>query len=536
MTDVIDIAVIGAGGGGLTAAIVAAQQGRKLVLLEASNSVGGTYAYSTGLIWAPATSRAREMGYLDSPEDGVTHVNYLSAGRNDEAITTAYMNSVVVALDYLAEHGVPYEVVRSFPDYYAEAPGGRFDGRYLASPVFDTRTLPKAWSDVLVRSPIYARMPTSWPEIQGWGGYGTVARWDHSLLEQRKSDGWVGFGTATIGFLLRAALQADVDIRLEHRLSGLERTAEGWLITVTTPDGEVNMVARNVILATGAYDWNRRLQGFFDPHPPAVPAGIPTVDGEPILLALEAGASFASISGQILVPALSVPGEEFNGKPLRRLFVREPAFPGGLVVNTAGKRIADESFYRDLVSSINHLDAKTQQYLNRECYFVFDQEWKDKYWLGSVPPGAVPEWLKSADNSEGLAAILGIDAEQFAETLSSYNTHASLGEDPEFGRGTTAYGLNNGDADVTPNRCLRPLEGRLYAIQLELTSVGGRSGLRFDNHGRVLDWRDRPMDGLYAVGNTGAALVEGLWYNSGIANGRAMAFGYEAALHAAGRR
>lgn len=532
--ETLDIAVIGAGGAGLTAAIEARRADRTTALFEASSFIGGTFAYSTGLIWAPATSRALAQGFPDTPEEGAAHIDHLSAGRNDPVLTRAFAERVGPALDYLAgECGVPYEVVRTYPDYYAEAPSGRMEGRYLASPVFDTKTLPDEWADRLVRSPIYDRMPTSWPEVQSWGGFGTIARWDHDLLARRRAEGWVGFGTATVGWLLSSALSTGVDIRLESPLTGLRRQGDEWELTIGRGADVTPVLARSVVLATGAYDWNPRMQSWFDPYPPAAPAGMPSVDGEAILLALEAGASFSSLSGQILVPALSIPGETFNGQPLRRLFVREPAFPGSLVVNAEGRRFADESFYRDLVSGINHLDAKTQQYVNHRAWFVFDQAWKDKYWLGSVAPGVVPDWLVSADSALELAQTLGVDQDGFVQTLTRYNEHARTGEDPDFARGSTAYGRNNGDRDVEPNPCLRPLEGRLYAIQLELTTVGGRGGLRFDENARVLDWRDRPIPGLYAAGNAGAALIEGYWYNSGIANARAFTFGLAAARHAA---
>lgn len=533
MSATIDIAVIGAGGAGLAAAVCARRRGLRVAVYEASGMVGGTFAYSTGLTWAPGVAKAAEHG--DSVEAAIDHVNHLAAGHNDPAITRAFMEAVGPAVDELAEAGVPYDVIPGYPDYYAESPNGTMAGRYLASPVFDTRTLPREWDDALLRSPIYERSPTSWPELQGWGGYGTIDRWDHALLAQRRAEGWVGFGTATAGYLLRCALESGAEILLEHRLTGLARTGEGWSVSFDTADGRVEATARNVLLATGAYDWSRRMQQMFDPHPPANPAGMPTVDGEAITLALEAGASFAPVNGEILVPAVSIPGEAFNGKPLWRLFVREPAFPGGLIVNGAGRRFADESFYRHVVSGMNALDAKTQQYPNKDAYFVFDQAWKDKYWLGSVAPGQAPDWLVRADAPEALAAELGIEPGALAATLDRYNEHAAAGEDPDFGRGTMAYGRNNGDRDNLPNPCLRPLRGRLYAFRLELATLGGRGGLRFDGSARVLDWRDRPIPGLYCSGNTGAALVEGYWYNSGIANARAMAFSWLAARDAAAR-
>lgn len=535
MSEHIDVAVIGAGGGGLVAALTAAAGGAETVLYEAAEQVGGTCAYSTGLIWAPATSKLPKLGIADSAEEGMAHIRRLSAGRHDDAIAQAYIDDLAAVLDVLErDFDVPYEIVRDYPDYYSELDGGKAEGRYVASPVFDTTTLPRDWAQRLVRSPIYGTMPTSWPEVQSWGGFGTVGRWDWDLLARRTDEGWVGFGTATVGFLLRAALANGSRIELGRRLVSLRREGDGWVLGLAGPGGSGEVRAANVILTTGAYDWSAKLHGLLDPHPEPVAAGIPTITGDAMTVALSLGASFAVVSGQILVPSVHIPGERFNGQPLRRLFVREPAFPGSLIVNSRGQRFCDESFYRDIVAGMTYFDVKTQRYPNLEAWFVFDRAWKDKYRIGSVGPGEVPDWLARADKPGELAAAIGVPSDALEATLASYNENAATGDDPVHGRGSTRYGRNNGDADVEPNPCLRPLEGELFALRVDLATVGGSAGLRFDTAARVLDWYDAPIPGLLCAGNVGAGLVEGLWYNSGIANGRAFAFGYRAGLTVTG--
>ncbi|SFQ88734.1 3-oxosteroid 1-dehydrogenase [Halopseudomonas formosensis] len=63
-----DVVVVGSGGSGLTAAIVAASQGLDVLLVEKTGLFGGTTALSGGGIWVPCNSLARDAGLADDPE------------------------------------------------------------------------------------------------------------------------------------------------------------------------------------------------------------------------------------------------------------------------------------------------------------------------------------------------------------------------------------------------------------------------------------------------------------------------------------
>jgi succinate dehydrogenase/fumarate reductase flavoprotein subunit len=65
-------------------------------------------------------------------------------------------------------------------------------------------------------------------------------------------------------------------------------------------------------------------------------------------------------------------------------------------------------------------------------------------------------------------------------------------------------------------------------------SLGTFAGLRTDENARALDAHNRPIDGLYAVGNDMASMMGGNYPAGGITLGPAMTFGYIAAHHAAG--
>jgi succinate dehydrogenase/fumarate reductase flavoprotein subunit len=157
-------------------------------------------------------------------------------------------------------------------------------------------------------------------------------------------------------------------------------------------------------------------------------------------------------------------------------------------------------------------------------------------------PFPVPVWpyvrsgyLKRERTLEELARECGIDPAGLAATVASFNEHAVVGEDPEFGRGTTAFNRGSGDPAHKPNPSLAPIEkGPFYAIKVLPGSFGTFAGLKTDASSRVLGHDGLPIPGLYAAGSDQANVMGGHYPSGGINIGPAMTFGYIAGRHAAG--
>jgi 3-oxosteroid 1-dehydrogenase len=524
--DEFDLVIVGAGGGGLAAAIAGRAAGASVCVIESGDKVGGTYAYSTGLVWMPANSSARAAGISDSAEEAESHIVPLAGGRADLGVLRAYMRHGPAILDFLATKGVPFEWIPRYPDYYSEMPGGRGEGRYLASPIFDPELLPTGWRSKLLESPYYTHIPVSWQEIQGWGGYASAGGWDQNLLASRRQKQIRGFGGATMGFLLRAALNSGVSIRLSSEVTGLLRSGEGRVTGVMVGDTEVRAL-RAVILASGGYEQDIDRQRMFDTHHPAVPLTYAGVKGGPMAAAMGIGAQFVNMGGQLLAPVYRGNDNALN------FAAREISLPGGFVVNRSGQRFSNDAFYWSLAVGMGRFDPVDCSFSNMPAFLIFDQQWKDTYRLGIIAPGASAEWLSKADTAEELGKRLGLaDHNALAQTIADFNGPAARGEDPAWHRGDKAYARNNGDARVTPNPCVRPLKPPYYGLQLELGTMGSLSGLNIDSDGRVLHAEGGSIPALYACGNAMANLVEGLWYTSGVSNGRGLVFGVLAARHA----
>lgn len=534
-----DVIVAGAGGGGLAAAIIAARHGARVLLAEKSALIGGTYAYSAGLIWVVANRFAAADGVADSLESGRRHIAALSGGHHVDEVLDSYLSNAAWAIDGLAAAGVPFEWVPGLADYYAHLPGGLSEGRYLGSPLFRPDDLPDpAWEPLLVRSPYYSSVPVSHVEVQSWGGFGAQSDWDWNLLERRRQEGARGYGMATTGHLLAAALRSRIDIALSTGLDELVRGPGGDVEAVllrSGGDSRTISVGAGLVLATGGYDSDPELQGRLDPHPPIRAASYPGTDGSGVRAALAAGASHAVTGGQFMAPVIlrrtpEGPDGELGAMPVNK----EIGLPGSLVVNGRGHRFADDSYYIALTRAMVRFDHSAMTYANRPAWLIVDGEWLEKYHyrFPMLDPDR-EDWLVRGDDPRTLAAAIDVDANTLASTIEVFNRDAATGVDSQFGRGSNPYVRTRSDLRSAGNPTMRALSGTLYAIQLDVASMGTLSGLRIGNRAQVLDTRDAPIGRLYASGNTAANQVGGLWYNSGLANGMGLIFGALAAATSA---
>jgi 3-oxosteroid 1-dehydrogenase len=259
------------------------------------------------------------------------------------------------------------------------------------------------------------------------------------------------------------------------------------------------------------------------------------VNGAAFRLAGPVGARIASVP-DITSLGFVVPGDEDeDGNALWSSALPVIGLPHTIVVNRAGQRFGNEAFYRSFYYKIDAIEGSDQTHPNFPCWTIIDAQAREKYPFGSVMPQQdLPEGLAvSAETIGELAAKIGVDAAALEATVASFNHHAERGEDPQFARGTHPWSeWMCGDPLHKPNPNLGPLSrGPFHAIAMK--RMGGTAitstGVLADQHGRALDWHDRPIDGLYVAGNSMARM------QSGISNARGMTFGWLIGRHAAGQ-
>ena len=139
--------------------------------------------------------------------------------------------------------------------------------------------------------------------------------------------------------------------------------------------------------------------------------------------------------------------------------------------------------------------------------------------------------VKAANSWDELAAKIGVPAGQLRDTAERFNELARSGHDDDFNRGDSVYDNYYGDPTL-PNPNLYPLgKPPYYAFRVVLGDLGTSGGLRTDEYARVLRADGTVVPGLYAVGNTSAAVMGRSYAGAGATIGPAMTFGYVAAKH-----
>lgn len=537
-----DVVVVGAGIGGMSAAITAAERGLRVVLLEKGAKVGGAAAYSGGQVWVGGNHVAARAGLEDSAADTLEYVAAAAsrdAASLDRHLAGQWIAGAAEAARFLEDLGViTWEVIPGYPDYYyPELPGSRAAGRYLTGAPFDGRRLGADRERLLV-SPHFP-VGIRYGEMFAWGGLSSKTEWDWDLVAQRRADDVLTFGTGIAAALFRGVLDRGVDVRTEHEVTGL--VVSGGAVTgvrVRGPQGE-STISGQVVLATGAHDWSAELSAKFTGIPPEDGGSVAphTLSGDAIALVEPVGGAPDSLPAWAapVLPGYRLDVPAFDGDTGYRACY-EHCLPHTFLVNDRGERFCDDAFHSRIVAAAL---ADGEHGGNLPFFMVWDAQHHRKYGLGATPPGGQypADLVAQAPTLAGLAAALGLPPDALEATAARFNTHAVAGEDPEFGRGTNlSVRLFRGDGKHAANPNVGPVvEAPFFGMRMRLLNTGiAAAGVRTGDHGRVLDGSGEPVPGLYAVGECSARAAAGVGYNSGYSLSRAMAYGFLAATAIAG--
>ncbi len=560
---VVDVLIIGSGGGGMTAALTADAAGLDVLVVEKSSYFGGSTALSGGGIWVPGAPAQRREGYAPSPDGVVDYLRLITDGLVSEARIRQYVESSPQMLEFLEGLSPWLEFVwkPGYADYYPELPGGSELGSTINVPPIDLRRLGDDEQKLL--KPLTLAPKGIWlgpKELrsfyrirQSWAGKGVLLRLIARMVRARV----FGERVAAIGQSLAARL----------RLAMKERAIPLWLDSpmvelLTDADGSVTGAVlerdggkqgigarRGVILASGGFDhdlaWRKE-------HQPVLESagdqdwsfGNPASMGDGIRAGARVGAATDLLDEAWWFPAIQWP----DGR--MQFMLNERMMPAQFVVNGAGKRFINEAApYMDFGHAM--IDGQKSGVTHIPCWLITDRRSFNRYVVGGhlpipkIPWAPVPTgrkvpaaWLesgvvKAATSWAELAAKIGVPADQLQSTAKRFDELARKGHDDDFNRGDSVYDNYYGDPTLT-NPNLHPLgDPPYYAFRIVLGDLGTSGGLLTDEYARVLRPDGSVVPGLYAVGNTSAAVMGRSYAGAGATIGPAMTFGFVAAKHAA---
>lgn len=106
---ITDIAVVGAGGCGLVAALAAAEHGKRVILFEKEDRAGGNTAMSAGLAIAADSRLQRDGGEHGTPEELAADIWSANHATSDREVTLALCRASGATIDWMLDRGVPLE-------------------------------------------------------------------------------------------------------------------------------------------------------------------------------------------------------------------------------------------------------------------------------------------------------------------------------------------------------------------------------------------------------------------------------------------
>ena len=557
----VEVLVVGSGNGAMTAALSCYELGVKNVLLvEKSEKIGGTSAMSGGGVWIPCNRYAIEAGAEDSLADAREYLRQTIPSNDVPGeMLDAYIENGPKMIDFMHERTrLRYISLEHYPDYYTDRPGARGGHRSMDPEPVSAAELGDDFEHIhlshhMMRlfghihftqteaAILMARMP-------GWVGIATrlVAKWllDLPWLLRWRTARRLCTGSAGVARLLLSLKDRGIPLWRESPMKELITDETGAVVgAVIEKDGrECRVKARKgVVLAAGGFEHNQEMREQYLPQPTNAEwsAGCRTNTGDAIREGIRVGAGTRLMNGAWWCTTLVTPGE-----PVPRLSIMEKSYPGSCVVNLDGKRIGNES-QNYMAYQLHLFEQHSDENSCVPAYQVFDARFRRSYLAGPLmTPDIKPDWtipkswydekfVAKADTLDGLAAQLGINADNLKQTVSDMNDYAATGKDLEHGRGDVAYDRYYGDPRVEPNPCLAPIdEPPFYAMRLAPGDFGTHGGLATDTSARVMRDDGTAIPGLYAIGNCSAAILP-TYPGPGSTLGPAMTFGYQAARHIA---
>ncbi|MDV6014094.1 FAD-binding protein [Haloechinothrix sp. LS1_15] len=399
-SDDVDVLVIGAGMGGVSAALEAASEGARVLVIDRGGRLTCTTAMAGGHFYLGGGTPLQEAaGFTDSPEDMAKYLRAMSPECDAEKIRV-YCENSVEHFHWLESLGFSFE--RSF-----------FPGKAVVQPGTEGLMYTgneKCWPFHEIAAPVpRGHKP---PIVGDTGGASFVLELALDRLDALGVE--VRYDTAA------TALVTDTDGAVTG--AAWKRFAESGAIR-----------AGAVVIAAGGFVLNSDMVAAYAPRLTALmrrgmPLGNSYDDGLGIRLGESVGGVAEHMDGAFFTSPFYPPEEMLKG----------------ILVNVEGSRFVSEDSYHGRVSS-----------------FVFEQPGQQAFLVLDSATMAEPHYgfqslVDGWETIEEMEQGLGIPAGALDKTLASYNAAAESGQDPEFRKASEfVVPLDNppyGAYDLTPGK------------------------------------------------------------------------------------
>lgn len=524
-----DVVVVGSGAAGATAAVFAAEAGRRVVLLEKAMLFGGTTAKSGGVYWIPNNSFVRAKG-IEEPKEATllamsryAYPHLFDASAKDYGLPAheyALMETLYDQGPTVVEELARMGAVDSFP---AENPFGPMPD-YIDPTVED----------------MVPRDRRLWP---------------------KKPDGSFGLGDELVRQLKAALEKRGVPILLGHAVTRALTNPKGEVVGLEAkkPDGSLVRVRakQGVVFASGGFTHNRELMLHYQPGPSYGGCAVPTNTGDFVAISQSLGAKLGHMASAwraeiVLEQALRSPSTPDD--------VFLPPGDSMILVNRLGRRVVNEtSNYNERTLVHFEWDPVGHDWPNRILLMIYDRRTAELFG-GRYPlpqPGTTSPWVISGESwpaleeavSKRLATLapktggFTLDpsfSKNLAATVARYDGFARSGVDADFQRGKHLYdrrwhsmiwsfpnpGTKWSLAD-RKNVTMYPFQrqGPYFAILLAAGTLDTNGGPVVDTGARVLNHAGEPIPGLYGAGNCIASPTGRCYFGGGGTLGPAIVFG-----------
>lgn len=437
-----DIVVVGSGAAGLTSAVVAADLGSSVLVLEKATSPGGTTAKSNRGYWIPANPYQRALGIGDSVEEALAYAARcaypqlfdpdaprLGLPEQEYRVLSAFITNAAPAIERLDSLGALRSAVavdwagKPFPDHFAHLQDQPVHGRSLVT--IDEQGNPATGAE-MIRQLRAAAEARGVEILSGYRALRLVLDDDGAVvgLEASSAGSDPGDGTPSPDEVDSSILAIEAD--------------------------------KAVILASGGFTQDPSLVLSFQPSPLFGGYSVPTNQGDAVRMATAAGAKIGNMKSAYRAQVILEQVLASRSTPDDVFVIPGDSF---LIVNRYGHRVVNEkSSYHARARVHGVWDGDRNEWPNLILFLLFDQREYERYHGVSPIPeaGTDAPYLLTGETWEELEpAIAGrldtisdrtggfhLDAgfgQQLAVTVERFNDFARDGVDVDFHRGTYPY-------------------------------------------------------------------------------------------------